>query len=366
METFLVGGAVRDSLLNREIKDRDFVVTGATEQEMLDAGFTRVGADFPVFLHPDTKDEHALARRERKTGNGHKGFEVVFDPTVTLEEDLERRDLTINAIAQNMVTGEMIDPFNGVLDIANKVFNPVNPKTFVEDPVRALRLIRFMARFGPEWTISHTMRATLDTLFSSGEFKHLVKERVLTEMIKALSEPHWWLFFTTNVFNEVITQMMDSKCVFDIGCMSPDNIDPKALTVSPQDAFNTACDNVSSFVHILKFLNASKDMLNRWEANDVFKTLRPAQEFPFAEFEGMAERAHLFDNQHPVLKILMEGTNTSEFFDCLMKARDVAMKFKFNDVRLDGEPATVTAERLNDLRVSILMRETNRRFFKDK
>lgn len=365
METFLVGGAVRDSLLNREVKDRDFVVTGATEQEMLDAGFTRVGADFPVFLHPETKDEHALARRERKTGSGHKGFEVEFDPTVTLGEDLGRRDLTINAIAQNMVTGEMIDPFNGVLDIANKVFSPVNPETFVEDPVRALRVIRFMARFGPDWSMSSTMEDTLVELMDSGEFKHLVKERVLLEMTKALAEPHWWLFFSAKahgrtVFNEVMCQMLDCAVSSRVGMMDEDKL---ARTDPTHEAFTRACDSVTSFKWILETLNASNDMMNRWKANSVFKRLNPPREFPFAEFEKMAEEAHLFNNQHPVLKILMEGSNRNEFFDCLMEAREVAMKFKFNDVRLDDdEPRMVTAERLNDLRVSVLMRETERRF----
>ena len=146
MKTYLVGGAVRDKLLGLTIKDRDWVVVGSSPQEMIAKGFDPVGKDFPVFLHPKTHEEYALARTERKTAPGYKGFVVHAAPDVTLEEDLARRDLTINAIAQ-AEDGTLIDPFHGQRDLQNKILRHVSP-AFVEDPVRVLRIARFAARFG--------------------------------------------------------------------------------------------------------------------------------------------------------------------------------------------------------------------------
>ncbi len=144
MKIYLVGGAVRDELLGYPFHEKDWVVVGATVDDMLAAGYQQVGKDFPVFLHPKTKEEHALARTERKTAAGYKGFEVHASPEVTLEEDLIRRDLTINAIAKDE-NGEFVDPYNGVADINNKLLRHVSD-AFAEDPVRILRIARFMAR----------------------------------------------------------------------------------------------------------------------------------------------------------------------------------------------------------------------------
>jgi len=145
MKKYLVGGAVRDKLLGYPFHERDWVVTGATEKQMLDLGYQQVGKDFPVFLHPETKEEYALARLERKSGHGYSGFEIDARPEVTLEQDLSRRDLTINAIAEDKA-GEIVDPFNGVSDIENKLLRHVS-NAFVEDPVRVLRVARFAARY---------------------------------------------------------------------------------------------------------------------------------------------------------------------------------------------------------------------------
>ena len=145
MQTYLVGGAVRDKLLGLETKDRDWVVVGAAPQEMLDLGYQQVGHDFPVFLDPESHDEYALARTERKTGPGYKGFAINSSPEVTLEEDLLRRDLTINAIAMDE-NGSLIDPFGGQFDIEDRVLRHVSG-AFVEDPLRVLRVARFAARF---------------------------------------------------------------------------------------------------------------------------------------------------------------------------------------------------------------------------
>jgi tRNA nucleotidyltransferase (CCA-adding enzyme) len=194
MKTYLVGGAVRDELLGRPVKDRDWVVVGATAQEMLDLGYTQVGADFPVFLHPQTKEEYALARQERKVGPGYHGFETRFDPTVTLEDDLVRRDLTINAMAKDEATGELIDPHGGAADLKAGVLRHVSP-AFAEDPVRVLRVARFAARYG--YTVAEETKELMSQLVAAGELEHLTAERVWAELEKAMGEANPTQFFHT-------------------------------------------------------------------------------------------------------------------------------------------------------------------------
>ncbi|MGN2246584.1 multifunctional CCA addition/repair protein [Frateuria sp. GZRR35] len=188
MRRYLVGGAVRDRLLGRPVVDHDHVVVGATPQEMLAQGFRPVGKDFPVFLHPDTGEEYALARTERKTGHGYHGFAFHADPGVTLEADLARRDLTINAIAQDE-SGALVDPFDGQRDIEARVLRHVSP-AFVEDPVRLLRVARFAARFAPlGFRVAEETMALMRTMVADGEVDHLVPERVWAETRRALAEP---------------------------------------------------------------------------------------------------------------------------------------------------------------------------------
>ncbi len=188
MKTYLVGGAVRDRLLGRTVNDRDFVVVGSTPEAMLAAGYRPVGKDFPVFLHPQTQDEYALARTERKSGRGYHGFSVVADPSVTLEDDLARRDLTINAMAED-ADGQLVDPWGGARDLADRVLRHVSP-AFVEDPVRVLRVARFLARYAPlGFTIADETLALMRTIVDDGEVDHLVPERVWAETRKALAEP---------------------------------------------------------------------------------------------------------------------------------------------------------------------------------
>ncbi len=190
METYLVGGAVRDDLLGRPVIDRDYVVVGSTPQEMEARGFRRVGMDFPVFLHPETHSEYALARTERKTAPGYRGFAVHADPTVTLMEDLGRRDLTINAMAR-AEDGALIDPYGGHADLRAGILRHVSP-AFAEDPVRILRVARFAARFG--FAVAAETMTLMRSMVASGEVSALVPERVFTELDRALGEPHPWLF----------------------------------------------------------------------------------------------------------------------------------------------------------------------------
>jgi tRNA nucleotidyltransferase (CCA-adding enzyme) len=185
IQVYVVGGAVRDRLLGLEVRDRDHVVVGATPEEMTALGFQPVGKDFPVFLHPRTHEEYALARTERKTARGYKGFQVYATPDVTLEEDLRRRDLTINAIAEN-AAGELFDPHNGRADLAARVFRHVS-EAFAEDPVRILRVARFAARFS-DFSIAPETLALMRQMTADGEVDALVPERVWQELARGLME----------------------------------------------------------------------------------------------------------------------------------------------------------------------------------
>ncbi|ROR34525.1 multifunctional CCA addition/repair protein [Inmirania thermothiophila] len=188
MEVYLVGGAVRDQLLGRPVRERDWVVVGATPEEMIRRGFRPVGRDFPVFLHPETGEEYALARTERKTAPGYRGFAVHAAPDVTLEEDLARRDLTINAMARD-AAGRIIDPYGGRRDLEARILRHVSP-AFVEDPVRILRVARFLARYAPlGFRIADETLALMREMVARGEVDALVPERVWAELAKALAEP---------------------------------------------------------------------------------------------------------------------------------------------------------------------------------
>ncbi|MBL1262117.1 multifunctional CCA addition/repair protein [Candidatus Methylomicrobium oryzae] len=196
MEIYLVGGAVRDSLLNLPVEERDWVVIGETNESMIRRGFRPVGKDFPVFLHPDSHEEYALARTERKTAPGYRGFAVNAAPDVTLEQDLLRRDLTINAMAMT-ADGRLVDPYGGRADLETRILRHVSP-AFAEDPVRILRIARFAARYQPlGFTIAPETLALMRRMVTAGEADFLVPERVWAELAKALKEPGPAAFFRT-------------------------------------------------------------------------------------------------------------------------------------------------------------------------
>ena len=189
MKVYAVGGAIRDNLMGLPLHDIDYVVVGSSVEEMIAKGYRPVGKDFPVFLHPETQAEYALARTERKTGQGYKGFHFYADPSVTLEQDLERRDLTINAMAQEVGAdgkqfGPIIDPYNGQEDLAAKIFRHVSD-AFAEDPLRLLRIARFSARF-PEFSVADETLAALKAIVQSGELKALSAERIWQELARGL------------------------------------------------------------------------------------------------------------------------------------------------------------------------------------
>ena len=194
MKSYLVGGAVRDTLLGLPVKDRDWVVVGATPQEMLDAGYQQVGRDFPVFLHPQSREEYALARTERKSGSGYTGFTCYAAPDVTLEQDLLRRDLTVNALAQDE-NGTIIDPFNGQQDLRQRILRHVSP-AFNEDPLRVLRVARFAARYAHlSFRIADETMTLMRDMTGAGELAHLTPERVWKETESALRTRNPQVYF---------------------------------------------------------------------------------------------------------------------------------------------------------------------------
>jgi tRNA nucleotidyltransferase (CCA-adding enzyme) len=194
LNTYLVGGAVRDSLLNREVVDNDYVVVGSSVEEMLRLGFLQVGKDFPVFLHPKSKQEYALARTEKKAGQGYTGFNCNASPSVTLEEDLLRRDLTINAMALGE-NGKIVDPYNGQIDLENRVLRHVSA-AFIEDPLRVLRVARFAARYHEYgFTVAPETLALMTKLSNSGELLSLSGERIWQEMERSLADANPEIFF---------------------------------------------------------------------------------------------------------------------------------------------------------------------------
>jgi tRNA nucleotidyltransferase (CCA-adding enzyme) len=212
MQIYLVGGAVRDKLLNFPIFDKDWVVVGATAQEMIDLGYQQVGQDFPVFIHPKSGEEYALARTERKSGKGYTGFQYHADPSVTLEEDLLRRDLTINAMAMDVDNeddeGQIYDPYNGQQDLADKLLRHVSP-AFSEDPLRVLRVARFAARYHHLGFLIADETLQLMTELSTGdELEHLTSERVWKEFERALSEPSPWIFLQVLQECNAITKVL--------------------------------------------------------------------------------------------------------------------------------------------------------------
>lgn len=268
MKIHLVGGAVRDALLGLAVHERDWVVTGATPEAMVAAGFLPVGKDFPVFLHPKTKEEHALARTERKSGRGYHGFTFHTGPEVTLEDDLSRRDLTINAMAQD-ADGALIDPHGGQRDLEAKRLRHVSP-AFAEDPVRVLRLARFAARFAPlGFTVAPETMALCRQLVDAGEVDALVPERVWQEMSRALLHEGASTFF---------------RLLHDCGALARILPELAALDGVPQRA--DYHPEVDSLVHTLMCVDAAARMGFGLEVrvaallHDLGKGVTPKAEWP--------------------------------------------------------------------------------------
>ena len=301
MDIYLVGGAVRDRLLGRPHVERDFVVVGATPDELIARGYRPVGKDFPVFLHPASGEQYALARTERKTGRGYYGFATHFSPDVTLEQDLARRDLTINAMAQ-ADSGEIVDPYGGRRDLEARVLRHVSP-SFVEDPLRVLRVARFAARFAPlGFTVAPETIALMRDIVASGEMDALVPERVWVETERALGEASPVTYF------EVLRSCGALAVVFP---------EVAALYGVPQPA--QWHPEVDTGVHTMQVLDVaaelSPDTTVRFAAlvHDVGKGLTPREHWPrhlghedsgARLIDGMATRLKI-PNEHRELGVMV-------------------------------------------------------------
>lgn len=276
MKVYLVGGAVRDQLLGYPVKERDWVIVGATPEQMIQQGYQQVGRDFPVFLHPLTREEYALARTERKSAPGYYGFECDFKPQVTLEEDLLRRDLTINAMAMDQ-NGQLIDPYKGQADLQAKILRHVSP-AFVEDPVRVLRVARFAARYHHlGFKLADETRALMYAMVIRDELVHLVAERVWQEWQRSLEERNPEVFISTlRICGALKVVLPEIDALFGI---------PNSNHYHPE---------VDSGVHSLMALqaavNLSNDTLVRFAAfvHDLGKAATPIVEWP--KHHGHEER----------------------------------------------------------------------------
>lgn len=267
MKTYLVGGAVRDQLLQIPVIEKDWVVVGSTTEEMLAKKFTAVGKDFPVFLHPITKEEYALARQEKKTGKGYTAFQCISNPTITLEEDLLRRDLTINAIAIDD-TGKLIDPYNGVQDIKQKTLRHVSA-AFSEDPLRILRVARFAAKLHKlGFSIAKDTRKLMQKMSASGELNHLTPERVWKETEKALAteSPHIY-FKVLKDCGALAILLPEIDCLFGV----PQNatyhpeIDTGIHTLMVVEQASLLSDNLQvRFAALLHDLGKGKTPMREW------------------------------------------------------------------------------------------------------
>ncbi|WP_028388665.1 multifunctional CCA addition/repair protein [Legionella fairfieldensis] len=276
MKVYLVGGAVRDQLLGYPVKEKDWVVVGATLKQMRDQGYRQVGRDFPVFLHPKTQEEYALARTERKSAPGYYGFVCDYDPHVTLEDDLKRRDLTINAIAMDE-QGQLIDPYQGQMDLQKKILRHVS-SSFVEDPVRVLRVARFAARYHHlGFKVADETRSLMYNMVRHGELAHLVAERVWQEWQRSLTEKNPEVFISTLRMCDALKIVLpEMDALFGV---------PNSRRYHPE---------VDSGIHSLLALQAatrlSDDPMVRFAAllHDLGKAATPMQEWP--KHHGHEER----------------------------------------------------------------------------
>ena len=301
MKVYLVGGAVRDELLGYPVKERDWVVVGATPEQLLKKEFRQVGRDFPVFLHPETKEEYALARTERKSSPGYYGFECDFNSSVSLEEDLARRDLTINAMARDE-HGQLIDPYHGLRDLEHKILRHVS-SAFVEDPVRVLRVARFAARYHHlGFRLANETRCLMYEMVQQGELKHLVPERVWQEWQCSLEEKNPEQFILTlrscDALKEIVPEL---DALFGV---------PNPYVYHRE---------IDSGVHTLMVLQAavqlSQDPVTRFSAlvHDLGKALTPMSAWPkhhgheekgVAVIEGLCDRLRIPNEYRTLAKMV--------------------------------------------------------------
>ncbi len=314
MKIYQVGGAVRDRLLGRIPNDSDYVVVGSTPDEMIKQGFTEVGKGFPVFLHPLTREEYALARKEIKTGDKHTDFEFIFDESVTLREDLERRDFTCNAIAYDEEAGEYIDYFGGQDDIKNKILRHVNAEHFVEDPLRVLRLCRFSAQL--DFDAAPATVELCRSMVQKGMLEHLTAERVWIELLKAMKTPAFYRFI---------------ELAREIGALKIILPEIDALWEVPERMeFHPEGNTGAHVLHALKLAEKSPVLVKfGLLVHDVGKLLTPEEELP-------SHKKHESQSRQLVYKICNRLKTPNRFRDFATMAAEQHMKFHYIPVMRVG------------------------------
>lgn len=372
MKVYLVGGSVRDKLLNRHIHDRDFVVVGSTPQQMLGLGYRQVGNDFPVFLHPDTGEEYALARKEISTGDGYKDFKFVFTPDITLKEDCERRDFTINSLVMDE-SGEIIDYFNGVKDLRNKIIRHINTQHFMEDPLRVLRAARFAAQL--DFSIADSTKRLCRYMVEKGMLNALSSERVWKEIEKAL--------YTTN-FSKFI-EVLDDLDALQILLPEVYNLKeiPENIIYHPEG--NSYKHVILTLQQVSNQYNIKGDFLNLYPdiqkevalinfgllCHDLGKALTPKEELPahhghsergtdiiknlcerlkvpneFRDFGILACTYHMYFYEFLNTSVKKQYDKIKIWTDNFKDSKNVRLLLKLHRCDLDGRKGDIAQERI--------------------
>jgi len=378
MDVYLVGGAVRDRLLGLTTQEKDWVVINATPSDLKSLGYKQVGKSFPVFIHPKTGEEYALARKETKSGKGYYGFKIDSNPNVTLEEDLNRRDLTINAIAEDN-KGQIIDPFNGQQDLSNRVLRHVSD-AFVEDPLRVLRISRFKAKLHDlNFEIAPETKKLLEEIVESGELKTLVPERIWQETYKALCEPRFDQYFQTLIDLRALNQVFP-----EITHMNSDFSENHIVQAAIKKAVNPKIKFCSIFLVMLENNHQSlKDaiitMQERMNIPNDFKNLvllveniypilfssdsNEKKEFSAEQYLNIIEKLDALrkpSNLEEVLEVISLKKNYSNIettVSLIRKSLILAQSVKINNLQEDGLEGSVIGEKLRELRLNKIKEE---------
>ena len=378
MDVYLVGGAVRDRLLGLTTQEKDWVVINATPSDLKSLGYKQVGKSFPVFIHPKTGEEYALARKETKSGKGYYGFKIDSNPNVTLEEDLNRRDLTINAIAEDN-KGQIIDPFNGQKDLSNRVLRHVSA-AFVEDPLRVLRVSRFKAKLHDlNFEIAPETKNLLEEIVKSGELKTLVPERIWQETYKALCEPRFDQYFQTLIDLRALNQVFP-----EITHMNSDFSENHIVQTAIKKAVNPKIKFCSIFLVMLENNHQSlKDaiitMQERMNIPNDFKNLvllveniypilfssdsNEKKEFSAEQYLNIIEKLDALrkpGNLDEVLEVISLKKNYSNIettVSLIRKSLILAQSVKINNLQEDSLEGSVIGEKLRELRLNKIKEE---------
>ena len=378
MDVYLVGGAVRDRLLGLTTQEKDWVVINATPSDLKSLGYKQVGKSFPVFIHPKTGEEYALARKETKSGKGYYGFKIDSNPNVTLEEDLNRRDLTINAIAEDN-KGQIIDPFNGQKDLSNRVLRHVSA-AFVEDPLRVLRVSRFKAKLHDlNFEIAPETKNLLEEIVESGELQTLVPERIWQETYKALCEPRFDQYFQTLIDLGALDQVFP-----EITHMNSDFSENHIVQTAIKKAVSPKVKFCSIFLVMLEKNHQSlKDaiitMQKRMNIPNDFKNLvllveniypmlfssdsNEKKEFSAEQYLNIIEKLDALrkpGNLEEVLEVISLKKNYSNIettVSLIRKSLILAQSVQMNNLQEDGLEGSVIGEKLRELRLNKIKEE---------